>query len=66
MSRQKRWKTLVGQRTDLEKQIQEINENLSIIQSRCSHPNLPERGPGEEYMDTCPDCGYAQYCYLIG
>lgn len=40
----------------------EINE----LQRACRHPAMPERNLGEEYMDTCPDCGYAVYCYRIG
>ena len=49
---------LNSQRDDIQRQIDEIR-------AACSHPNLPKREDGEEYMDTCPDCGHTRYCYSI-
>lgn len=43
---------------DLEKEWEKLKEN-------CNHSNLPEHSLGEEYRDTCPDCGYIAYCMEI-
>ena len=34
---------------------------LQQIRARCLHQKLPERKLGEEYRDTCPDCGFVAY-----
>lgn len=38
---------------------------IKRLQEECRHPDLPKRAVGEEYMDTCPDCGFTQYCYAL-
>lgn len=49
----------------LKKEIKTFTEEWKELQDTCSHPNLPKRSFGEEYMDTCPDCGYMTYCYMM-
>lgn len=51
------------QQLDLERE--EIQRQIDEIRTACPHSKLPKRELGEEYMDTCPDCGYVQYCYSL-
>lgn len=37
----------------------------SVPKENCCHPSLPKRTIGEIYSDTCPDCGYRQYCFCL-
>jgi hypothetical protein len=55
---------------EITKKIQDLGVQRSIllkewreIQSMCAHRSLPRRELGEQYMDTCPDCGYVVYSY---
>lgn len=49
----------------LENEVANLDSELKSLRDRCTHPSLPKRTLGEQYMDTCPDCGHLQYCYVI-
>lgn len=42
-----------------------LSEEWASIKSKCQHPKLPPRALGEQWMDTCPDCGFVSYCYEV-
>lgn len=49
----------------LDDERQVLQAEATDIMERCGHPKLPDRVLGEEYMDTCPDCGFTSYCYAV-
>ncbi len=50
----------------LDQQREVVQTQLRMIREACAHPQLPTHALGDEYMDTCPDCGHVAYCYRIG
>lgn len=42
-----------------------LEYEVTELQRACRHSSLPERELGEEYMDTCPDCGFTRYCHRL-
>lgn len=65
----KRWEQIyeeikaINQEADQKKD--PLTKEWQSIRSACTHPNLPKRELGEQYVDTCPDCGHVSYCYMI-
>lgn len=61
----KRWERIKKELEGIETERKILRDDLKYLQSKCSHGSLPAREPGEEYCDTCPDCGYVAYRYAI-
>ncbi len=42
-----------------------LHTQWANIKVNCDHKDLPKRRLDEEHMDTCPDCGFVAYAYMI-
>ena len=60
-----RWQQIKNEIERIDERRRLLSTELQEIKQRCPHASLPKRGPVEEYMDTCPDCGHVRYQYAI-
>jgi len=55
-----KWEHLRDRLVQIDRERQQIVEQWAKLRARCNHPRLPVRELGEEYVDTCPDCGHVE------
>lgn len=60
------WELYRNRLVQLDREKSEVAAVWEEMQALCDHSKLPNRELGEEYADTCPDCGHVAYCYQIG
>ena len=60
-----RWQEIAKELALMRQHEDDLRNEWMILKNQCKHPNLPQRGPTEDYMDTCPDCGHTRYQYAI-
>jgi len=60
-----RWKEIRNQINEVNQVLKNLQLELIKIQEKCKHENLPKHLLGEEYMETCSDCGRIFYLYRI-
>jgi hypothetical protein len=61
----KLWERYRDHLVELDREKREVSALWAELRTACSHPKLPPRTLGEEYADTCPDCGHVNYCYTF-
>lgn len=57
------WQGICAMLNRLEARRMQLEQEWGAIKAACGHPKLPRREIGEEYADTCSDCGWVHYCY---
>lgn len=62
---QLRWQEIVTALSYHANESTALAKEWTKIKAACQHVKLPARTLGEEYQDTCPDCGYVSYCYRL-
>ncbi len=50
---------------EMEREQHSLSTRLINLRERCPHDKLPKRKGGEEYRDSCPDCGFTAYGHWL-